>query len=170
MEGTLYELTLDYQNLMAMADDPEVDEQIFKDTLEGLEGAIEEKADGYASVIRNLEVNIGALDGTIEAIKKELDRVKAHKTSLENKIAYMKEALCKAMIACDKRKFKSSRFSFWVQKNTPSVVIDKPADIPFDFYRTPEPEIDKNAIKKALSEGKELDFAHLETTEGVRFR
>lgn len=170
MEVTLYELTQDFQNLMAMADDPEVDEQVFKDTLEGLEGVIEAKADGYASVIRNLEVNVGALDGTIEAINKELDRVKAHKASLENRIQYMKESLCTAMIACDKKKFKTEKFSFWVQKNTPSVVIDKPADIPFEFYRVKEPEVDKTAIKKALSDGQKLEFAHLETTEGVRFR
>lgn len=170
METTLYELTQDYQNLMAMADDPEVDEEVFKDTLEGLEGAIEVKADGYASVIRNLEITVGSLEGRIQAIQKEIDRVKAHKTSLENRIAYMKESLCTAMIACDKKKFQTEKFSFWTQKSTPSVVVDKPENIPMEFYRVPEPEIDKTKIKKALSSGEQLDFAHLEQKDGVRFR
>lgn len=167
---TLYELTQDYQNLMAMADDPEIDDQIFKDTLEGLEGAIEDKADGYASVIRNLEVNVGALDGRIQAIERELDRVKDHKKSLENRIAYMKETLCTAMIACDKKKFHTSKFNFWVQKSTPAVVIDNEADVSFEYFDIPEPRISKAKIKDALTKGEVLSFAHLEQKDGVRFR
>ena len=170
MGSTLYELTQEYQQLMSMADDPEVDEQIFQDTLEGLEGVIEDKADGYACVIRNLEITVGSLDGTIQAIQKELERVKAHKTSLENRIQYMKDALCNAMIACDKPKFKTQKFSFWVQKSTPSVVVDQPENVPVEYYRMPEPQIDKAKIKKALTDGEQLDFAHLEQKDGVRFR
>lgn len=168
--ANLYELTQDYQMLMAMADDPETDEQIFKDTLEGLEGEIEIKADGYASVIRNLEITVGSLEGTIQAIQKELERVKEHKASLENRIQYMKDSLCNAMIACNKQKFKTTKFSFWTQKSTPAVVVDKPEEIPLEFYRVPEPEVDKAKIKKALTSGEQLGFAHLEQKDGIRFR
>ena len=45
---TLYELTEQFQALQDMAYDPEVDEQTLKDTMEGLWGEIEDKADGYA--------------------------------------------------------------------------------------------------------------------------
>ena len=168
--ANLYELTQDYQNLMAMADDPEIDEEIFKDTLEGIDGAIEIKADGYAAVIRNLEVVIGGLEGQAKVIQEELDRVKEHKKSLANRIAYMKESLCSAMIACDKTKFDTSRFKFWVQKSTPSLVIDKPEDIPMEYYKVPEPQVDNAAIKEALKNGEELKFAHLEQKDGVRFK
>ena len=47
MSFSIYELTEDYMNLLAMAEDPDIDEQAFMDTLEGIEGALEDKADGY---------------------------------------------------------------------------------------------------------------------------
>lgn len=53
--STLYELTADWLALMEMAEDPDIEEDVFMDTLEGIEGEIEDKADGYAKVIRQLE-------------------------------------------------------------------------------------------------------------------
>ena len=38
---TLYELTNDYMELLQMAEDPDIDEQAFMDTLESIEGALE---------------------------------------------------------------------------------------------------------------------------------
>lgn len=52
---TLYELTEDYMNLLELAEDPDIDEQAFMDTLDGIEGAIEIKAENYAKVMRQLE-------------------------------------------------------------------------------------------------------------------
>ena len=59
----LYELTEQYQILQDMAYDPEVDEQTLRDTMEGLWGEIEEKADGYAKIITGMKADIEALDG-----------------------------------------------------------------------------------------------------------
>ena len=39
-EMTLHELTEEFQQLLALAEDPETDEQILADTMEGLEGEI----------------------------------------------------------------------------------------------------------------------------------
>lgn len=154
MSATLYELTGDWLRLMELADDPETDDQIFADTLEGLEGEIEDKADAYAAVIRNLEVTVGGLEGQIAAIKKEAERVKAHKESIENRIAKMKETLCTAMLTVNKPKFKTQKFSFWVKKTPAAVVIDNQAEMPFDLFRVPEPEPDKTKIKKVLEDAK----------------
>lgn len=55
--STLYELTADFQNLLMLAEDPDTDPQAFADTLEGIEGELEDKADNYARVIRNLEAD-----------------------------------------------------------------------------------------------------------------
>ena len=52
--STLYELTDDYLALLEMAEDPDIDEQALKDTMEGIEGALEIKAEGYAKIIRTL--------------------------------------------------------------------------------------------------------------------
>ena len=45
---TMYELKGEYLLLQELADDPDTDAEVFRDTLEGLLGEIEEKAKGYA--------------------------------------------------------------------------------------------------------------------------
>ena len=50
----LYELTEQFLALQELAYDPEVDEQTFQDTMEGLWGEIEDKADGYAKIIMGM--------------------------------------------------------------------------------------------------------------------
>lgn len=169
-KATLYDLTQQYQELMAMADDPEVDEQIFRDTLEGLEGEIEEKANAYGCVIRNLEVNVGEIDGRIQAIQKILDAEKAHKASIENRIDDMKNNLCTAMIACDKQKIKTDKFTIWTQKTTPAVEIPEEATVAMDYLIPQPPKVDKKKIAEDLKKGVKLDFARLVTRDIVRFR
>ena len=53
--GTLYELTGEYLALSDMLMDDEVDEQTVLDTLEGVKGEIEIKAEGYVKVLRSIE-------------------------------------------------------------------------------------------------------------------
>ena len=77
MRMTLYELTDDYMRLLDMMGDPELDPEVLKDTMEGIEGALEDKADGYAKVIKTVE-------GEKAAIKEEMDRLKARLTALDN--------------------------------------------------------------------------------------
>jgi hypothetical protein len=43
---TLYELTAEYMQLLEIAEDPDTDVQVLLDTMEGVSGEIEEKADG----------------------------------------------------------------------------------------------------------------------------
>ena len=70
---TLYELTGQYLELLDMAED--ADPEVFADTLEGIDGEIEDKADNYAKVIRTLE-------GDVQSVKSEIDRLteKSRKT------------------------------------------------------------------------------------------
>jgi len=171
MEQSLYELTETFKQIQAMLED-DTDEQVLKDTLDSIDWDkdFEDKCDNYVMVIRNTEMSIASDNGQIEYLDKLLKSVKASKQAKENKIRRMKENMYDAMNKVGKTKFKSQRFSFWTQKNTPSLVIDNPANIPLEYFKIPEPEIDREAIKKALKDGAELGFAHLETTEGVRFK
>ncbi len=164
---TLYDLTNDYMELLQMAEDPDIDEQAFMDTLEGIEGALEDKADGYAKVMR-------MLDGDVVTIKAEEDRLSARRKTIENRIKRMKQSLQYAMEATGKTKFKTQLFSFNVQNNPASVVMDEPdvANIPERFLKYKDPEIDRKAIKDAIKAGDEdaMDIAHLEQTKGLRIR
>ena len=167
--STLYELTDDYLRLLDMADDPDIDEQTFIDTLEAIDGEIEDKADNYAKLIKELEN---------EALKcdREAKRLSERKTAYENKVNRMKRSLEQAMIATGKTKFKTDFFSFGIQKNAPSVVLDfdekdaEAIDALPDMFVNVKKTVNKTAIKEAINAGLEFDFAHLASSESIRIR
>ena len=82
----LYELTNEYMELLSLAEDPEVDEQVLADTLEGLTGEIEEKADGYAKVISQINADVDALD-------KEIARLIEKKNAMKNSADRLRETM-----------------------------------------------------------------------------
>lgn len=163
---TLYELTEDYTNLLAIAEDPDIDEQAFLDTLDGIEGELEDKADNYAKVIRSLEADAAACDA-------EAKRLRNKKQTIENNIKRMKSALQYSMQVTGKVKFKTALFSFGIRKNPPSVVIDTAnvRDFPGVYIIESEPILDKKALKDALKAGEDLTgLCHLEQTESLQIR
>lgn len=160
---TLYEITGQFVELLTWAEDPDVDEQAFQDTLESLTAEIEEKADGYAKIIRQLQ-------GEVEAIKAEVDRLTNRKTAIENHITFMKKNLEQSMIATGKEKFKTELFSFNIQNNPSSVVLDVDEDMVPDQYSVISKKVDKKGILQAIKNGEEIKFAHLEQSRSLRIR
>ena len=154
--ATLYQLTDDYLTLLEMAEDPDIDEQAL----------LEDKAEGYAKVIRTLEGDAAACDA-------ESKRLRNKKQAIENNIRRMKQALQITMEVTGKTKFKTALFSFNIQKNPAAVVMDEQyiENIPERFLIPQDPQIDKKAIKEALKAGEDLEgIAHLEQTESLRIR
>lgn len=163
MKTTLYELTEDFLRLYEMADECDLAPEDIADTLESLQYELEEKADGYAMVMRQLE-------GDIALLKAEIDRLSGRKKTVENNIKRMKQGLETAMRAANKPKIKTKLFSFSVQKNPPRCVIDHVEDIPDKYLIAQEPKIDTAGILKALKNGETYDWAHMERTESLRIR
>lgn len=163
---TLYELTSEYLDLLAMLEDPDVDEDLINDTLEGIDGELEAKADGYARVMRQM-------DADAKAIKAEEERLANRRKSLENRKAALKSRLQQMMEITGKVKFKTELFSFGIQKNPAAVVMDEQyiENIPECYLIIQEPKIDKQKIKEDLKAGLDLEgIAHLEQTESLRIR
>ena len=163
---TLYELTSDYLNLLELAEDPDIDEQAFMDTLAGIEGALEDKADNYAKVMR-------MLDGDALAIREEEKRLESRRKAIEGNIKRLKSALQYAMETTGKTKFKTALFSFGIRKNPPSVVIDAAnvRDFPEQYVIESEPVLDKKALKDALKAGEDMTgLCHLEQSESLSIR
>lgn len=158
---TLYELTGQYLELLDMAQD--ADSEAFADTLEAIDGEIEEKADNYAKVIRTIE-------GDVQSVKTEIERLTVKKQTMENNVRRIKESLQTSMIATGKTKFKTQLFSFGIQKNPASVQLKEGAEVPAQFYRQPEPVLDKTALKNYLKENGAQDYAELVQTESLRIR
>jgi predicted nuclease with TOPRIM domain len=152
--STLYELTTEYQELLAMAEDPEIDEQAFADTLEALQGEIEEKAESYAVVMKELKAEADKFDA-------EGKRLLDHVDQLENRIKRMKAALMGAMKAIDVSKIQTEHFRVSVVNNGGLQPLKITGDVP-DAFKMIEYRPDLKAIRTALDEGFELSFAHLE--------
>lgn len=160
---TLYELTDDYRNLLEMAQNPDIDGQAIKDTLEAIQGDIEEKADGYAKVIKELSADT-------DKITAEIKRLTDRKNTIQNNIAYMKQSLTTAMTVTGNTKFRTDLFSFNIQKNPPALVVDDEKAIPQEYLIPQEPKVDKKAIIDFLKGGNDVPYAHIEQSEGVRIR
>ena len=163
---TLYELTGELLELMEMAQDPDVDPDALNDTMEAIDLAFDDKADGYAKIIRTLTAQA-------DAIKAEAARLKDREKSFRDKADTIKKNLEAAMLATDKRKIKTALFTFSIRRNPASVVMDEQyiENVPERFLKIKDPEIDRAAIKKALQAGENLDgIAHLEQTESLQIR
>lgn len=162
---SIYELTEDYIKLLSMAEDPDIEEEVFLDTLEGIEGALEDKAEGYAKVMRQLETNASGLDA-------EIKRLQERKTLVTKNVERMKKTLQTMMEATGKTKFKTELFSFNVQNNLPSLVLDSEdiETIPMEYLVPQDPKIDKTKIKADIKAGKEITFAHMEATKSLRIK
>lgn len=155
----LYELTADYLKLQSMLEDPDVDQQAVTDTLEAMDYAIEEKADGYVKVIKNME-------GSVNAIKLEIDRLTDKKRHLEESIKRLKTNLQESMIAMDKRKIKTDLFQISIQKNGGAipVIVDVPVEqLPDECVIITEAP-DKKALAALLTDPENKDhyakYAH----------
>ncbi len=163
---TLYELSAEYLSILELAEDPDIPEEALADSLEALGMDIEDKANGYAKVIAQLNADA-------DALKAEIDRLTARKRTIERNVDRMKDSLKTAMILTGKTKFKTELFSFNVQKNPVAVVIDEQyiENIPEEYLIPQDPKVDKQKLKDDLKAGRDLEgIAHLEQTEGVRIR
>ena len=130
--NTLYELTDQYQSIMNMLYDGETDEQLVMDTLESIDGEIEDKADNYAKIIRMMLADA-------EILKDEETRLYARRKSLEMRAQRMKDNY---------------------PPGTRIMLLQNLGEIP-GKYLIPQPPVpDKEAIRQLLAE-KEVDWAHL---------
>ena len=161
--ATLYEIKGQFKELMEMADECNLTQADIKDTLEGLDYELEEKADAYAKVIRTLECDVDSVDA-------EIKRLTDKKIRVQNNIGSMKRSLESTMLELGKKKIKTPLFGFNIQKNPPSVNILDESKVP-DNFRIKQPDkIDRKSIIAELKESGNTDWAELVQTESLRIR
>ena len=161
----LYELTGSIREFMELCAQPEaeLDQQIIKDTLEGLDGAYDDKVDGWCKVIKNL-------DAEAKALKEEAKRLQGRQKAIENNIERMKAALMESLKATGRTEA-GELLKAKIQKNgglLPVIVDD--VEIPEEYQKITI-EANKEAIRDALDQGKELSFARYgERGESIRIK
>ncbi len=161
---TLYELTNEWKALYEQAEDMECSQEAWEDTLEMIEGDIEEKAEGYGKIIKMLEAEC-------KAARDEEIRIAENRRVLEKKVESMKKALMNGMTAIELKKLQTPLFKINI-RTTSSVEIpsDYPLEtLPFDCVRT-KLEADKTAIKAKLEAGEEIDGIQMVKKDSITIK
>jgi hypothetical protein len=158
---------MDYQILMEQLYDGDVSEEILLDTLDSIEGAIEDKAENYGKMLRQI-------DADIERIKDEEQRLAKRKKGLESSKAFLKDNLYNTMKTVGLSKIMTPLFSFNIQKNggKRALILDVPVEELPECFRKIEYKADTEALRQWL-EGAEdnCPFCHLaEQGESLRIR
>lgn len=162
---TLYDLKGQWQDLLDRLSDMDLDAQTVLDTLEASEvqTALEEKVQGYEMVARSFEAPIPAIDA-------EIKRLQALKKASQNRADVLRKRVHDAMVELQIEKIKCPLFEVRRQKNPVAVEIYNAELVPFEYWKTPEPEINKAELKAALQAGKEIEGARLTQSEGLRIK
>lgn len=159
---TLFNLTDNYKQVYDLIAE-QGDEQALNDTLESINDALEDKADGYVAIIKTLE-------GDNKVIDDETKRLQQRKTTNKNGIDRLKESLKEAMETTGKTKFKTTLNSYTIANNPPSKDVVDEKLIPKDYWVSQAPKINSKLLLDDLKAGKEIPGAELKRTQSLRVR
>ena len=147
--------------------DLETGEILDVEKLDSLQMERERKLEGVALWVKDLSYEA-------QMIKEEADKLTARKKNLDNKITGLKNWLLYALAG---EKLKTPRCNVYQTHSQRVAIIGEEKDLiawlerntkdPREFIRYKEPELRKDEIKKALKDGKKIEYAKLEETESV---
>ena len=163
---SLYDIAAEYRQTADKLADLDLDEQTIADTLEGMSGALEVKAQNVVMFARNLEA-------TATAIKEAETAMASRRKAIEHRAAGLRRYALSAMQVAGVQSIECPYFKLSVRKNPPAVEVFDAAQIPAQFMRTPEPPPpapDKKAITEAIKAGQEVPGARLVSGERLEVR
>lgn len=164
--ANLYELNAEFNQLWMLLEDEEVDEEM-------VIGAFETATEDLTFKLENCCKYIKNIDAEIAGLKAEEERLYARRKAKENAVKRLKELMKLAMNTAGEKKLPCGTFTVSVQNNPASVVMDEQCieNIPEDYLKYRDPEIDKKKLKDHLEKGIAPEgIAHLEVSSSVRIR
>lgn len=160
----LYELATNYQQVWNMVDDPDTDLAVIEDTLQSIEGAINEKAVNIVQLVRSLEADA-------EIIKAEEKRLTDRRRVIENRVKWFKQYIQHQMELAGLDKIKTPLLTLALQNNPPRVEIDNLTELPGEYIEQRiDYVVDKKRIKDAIQSGREVPGARLVQGKSLRIR
>lgn len=158
--NSLREITGDMLKLMVMFEE-EPDSDILKDTLEGMSGELDAKAESYVYVIKEYEAQI-------DAIKKEKARLDARQKTAENAIERLKNALKGAMEVTGTKKCGGNLYSITLKTGAPQLGFVDEKLVPKKYFEK-VPATFKLDKKKLLADAKlrKIKGVELKTTNSL---
>ena len=166
----LYEIADTYRAFMAAVDAGEIPEDAVADTLDGIEGEFEQKADNIACLIKELRLEA-------QAIKEEADRLTARQRQKQARADWLARYLQANMQATGNGKIETARNRITIKKNPVSCkILDEDTVLGFlqlhgmaDCYKQ-ETTIKKRELLMRLKDGEEIPGAALDVGERIEIK
>lgn len=150
----LFNLIGQYQQVYDYLTDPDTDEQVVNDTLEGLMGEIEVNASQLVPMLNRLDMEI-------EACKKQVSEWTARKKVRENAQVRLKNMIMVAMDALGVKELEAGDVKFKLQNVGGQLAIEYVDGVTVpEKYTKLTIETDNSLVRAALDAGEELSFAH----------
>ncbi len=153
----LYEITEAYANLEAIEDDVDI-----SSALANVEGALEDKLESIAKVIKNL-------DAMADAYEDEERRLRAKKQAAKNRVDGLKKYVKDNLEAIGKDKVETGIFKWSLQYSRPKLVITDESLIPDEFFVIERKPI-KSEVQKAIEMDQIIDGAEIVREKHLRLR
>lgn len=167
---TLYELMSGYKNFLTAVENGEIPEEAIADTLEAIEGDIDEKIDNIACVLK-------VLSAEEKAIKDEMNRLEERLKIKANAKERTKAYLSDMLLALGKTEFESPRNKITFRKTPGKVVVaDEKAFIEWAIANDDslltygKPSINKTSIKMAIEDGKKINGAEIVVSQSMQLK
>lgn len=153
-DGNIIEDVAEYKNNMITA---------WFDTLEGIEGMFESKAE-------NVVLYIKQLDYDTTAMKAEEKKLTARRKSRENAVESLKKYLLDNMQAIGRKKIETAKMAVSLKNNAPSTIIENEDEFISwaeknndSLLKYSKPTISKSKVKTLINSGETVPYAHLES-------
>lgn len=153
----LYEITEMYEAMEALDEDIDITA-----ALENIDGALEEKLESIAKLVRNL-------DAKAKAYEEEEKRLRAQKQAAKNRVDAIKRYVKENMEVIGKDKVEAGIFKWSLQNGPGRVEITDETKIPEEFFVTEIKPL-KTEIKKAIEEGRITEGAEIVRDKSLRLR
>lgn len=152
MLPTLYEIAAEYRQDLEKLSQLDLPEEVVRDTIESMSGALEEKAKNIGFLIRHLE----AVEHGIQEAEAQMLR---RRRALKKRIDELHDYTLGVMMQNGIHKIETPYFTLSQAKNPPSVDVYEQSLIPQEYFTHPEPPppvLNKRAIMDAMKAGEEV--------------
>lgn len=161
----LFLLADEYRDAAAKLADLDLDPQTVADTLEGMSGELEVKAQAVAHMVRSIEANSAAIS---QWAKDAQERARTAQARADR----LREYLSSTLQSCGIQRVEGPGITLAWRKSS-AVVVDEPDLIPQRYMRQPEPPPpapDKKAIADAIKGGAEIPGVHIEHRQSLQIK
>ena len=129
----------------------------------------EEKQAKFTLMV-NCTKEVIKLHQKLQTLDETIKKLQARKKAFQNRKERLKEYTLVAMKQHGIQKIECPECTISIQENNPSVDDYEPKLIPAEYWKQPEPVLDKKALLDDLKAGVIVQGARLKQTEGIRIR